>query len=170
MLRKFFIMVLLLFIIIAGSYLGFVSKWRVATPQSLIDSVLPIKRVHIEKVIINSDKDNDGILDLDDIVEGARLEVANKTRYKDAYYVGGYPPDDEGVCTDVIWRAFKNAGYDLKAMMDADIKANTKLYPRITGAPDPHIDFRRVPNHLVFFKRFGTELTNVIDASDIENL
>ena len=34
------------------------------------------------------------------------------------------PPDTEGVCTDVIWRAFKNAGYSLKDMVDEDIKNN----------------------------------------------
>ena len=114
--------------------------------------------VQIEKLVINSDKDGDGNLDLEDIIEGARLDVVNKSRYKDAYYSGGYPPEDEGVCTDLIWRAFQNAGYDLKAMMDKDIRENESKYPRITGAPDPNIDFRRVPNHIVFFSRFGSTL------------
>ena len=40
----------------------------------------------------------------------------------DKYYSGGYPPDSEGVCTDVIWRALKNAGYSLKDMVDADMQ------------------------------------------------
>lgn len=126
--------------------------------------------VRIEKIVIDSDKDGDGIHDLDDIVEGARLDVVNKSKYKDAYYSDGYPPEDEGVCTDVIWRALKNAGYDLKSMMDKDIKENESEYPRITGKPDPNIDFRRVSNHIVFFKRFGTVLTNEINADDLENL
>lgn len=126
--------------------------------------------VVIEKIIINSDKDGDGILDLDDIVEGARADVSNKSSYKNAYYLGGYPPDDEGVCTDLVWRALKNAGYDLKGMMDKDIKEHTGLYPRITGDPDPNIDFRRVPNHLVFFVRFGTVLTKNLEADNPENL
>ena len=126
--------------------------------------------VQIEKIVINSDKDGDGILDLDDIVEGARCDVANKSKYKNAYYLGGYPPEDEGVCTDLVWRAFKNAGYDLKAMIDRDIKENESKYPRITGAPDPHIDFRRVPNQLVFFGRFGISLTKEVNPEDLENL
>jgi len=140
-----------------------------APEQVEISSPAPTP-IEIEKIVINSDKDGDGILDLDDIVEGARGDVANKSKYKDAYYSGGYPPEDEGVCTDLIWRAFQNAGYDLKTMMDIDIKENESKYPRITGAPDPNIDFRRVPNHIVFFSRFGTILTKEVNAEDLENL
>lgn len=130
----------------------------------------PSPRVHIDRYLIDSDKDNDGILDADDIIEGARLDVLNKSKYKNAYYTGGYPPAGEGVCTDLVWRAFSSAGYDLKSMIDQDIRENESEYPRITGAPDPNIDFRRVPNHIVFFKRFGTTLTNEINADDPENL
>lgn len=126
--------------------------------------------VQIEKMTINSDKDGDGILDLDDIVEGARLDVANQSKYKNAYYAGGYPPDDEGVCTDLVWRALRNAGYDLKSMIDSDIAANEDKYPRVTEGHDPNIDFRRVPNLTVFFERFGTVLTKQIIVGDVENL
>ena len=52
---------------------------------------------------------------------GARKDAEIHPRYNGAYYDGGYPPDDIGVCTDVIWRAFKNAGYNLKDMVDNDI-------------------------------------------------
>lgn len=70
-----------------------------------------------------------------------------------------------GVCTDVIWRAFRHAGYDLKAMVDADIAANTERYWRVEGQPDPNIDFRRVPNLRVFFTRHAESLTT--DPYDI---
>lgn len=106
----------------------------------------------------------------DAIVEGARKDVANRSRYKDAYYAGGYPPEDEGVCTDLVWRALKHAGYNLKEMMDEDIKENTSLYPRVGGVPEPNIDFRRVPNQEVFFSRFGKVLTNEINPNDPDNL
>lgn len=76
----------------------------------------------IEKIKFNSDKNKNGINDLDDIVKGARQEVINKTKYKDGYYSGGFPPSGEGVCTDVLWRALKCAGYDLKTAIDNDIK------------------------------------------------
>lgn len=126
--------------------------------------------INIPKLVINSDKDNDGIKDLDDIVEGARKDAKNKPRYRSAYYAGGYPPDNEGVCTDVIWRAFKNAGYSLKDLVDKDIKKNTKDYPRVNGKPDPNIDFRRVLNLIPFFKKYATVLTIEIKPNDKENL
>lgn len=127
-------------------------------------------QLDISRVVIDHDEDGDGIKDLEDIIEGARKDAANKPKYKSAYYSGGYPPDNEGVCTDVIWRAFKNAGYDLKAMIDKDIRQNTDQYPRVGGKPDPNIDFRRVPNLIQFFKRHATVLDKEIIPGDVENL
>lgn len=99
------------------------------------------------------------------LLDGARGEVARRTRYKSVYYAGGFPPDGEGVCTDVIWRAFKAAGYDLKGMMDADIRKNGKEYSRIRRH-DPNIDFRRVPNQTVFFRRHAQALTTRMDEAN----
>ena len=113
----------------------------------------------IEVLKSKNDEDGDGIDDYTDILEGAKLEAERKPRYKSEYYVGGYPPDDEGVCTDVIWRALKNAGYSLKEMVDEDIKNNVENYPRVEGKPDPNIDFRRVPNLKVYFERNQISLT-----------
>lgn len=123
----------------------------------------------IPQIRIQSDKDSDGITDLLDIVEGARLDAKNKPLYKSNYYDGGYPPDNEGVCTDVIWRAYKNAGYSIKDLIDKDIKENVEEYPRV-DSPDPNIDFRRVVNLHVFFEKFGLELTNEIIQKNKENL
>lgn len=128
------------------------------------------RRCEVEKVVLNSDKDGDGIYDLEDIVQGARKDAEAKPRYKDAYYAGGYPPENEGVCTDVIWRALKNAGYNLKEMMDRDIEEHTGEYPRVEGTPEPNIDFRRVPNQEVFFLKYAARLTNEIRPWDPENL
>jgi uncharacterized protein YijF (DUF1287 family) len=128
------------------------------------------ERLVVEKLIISSDKDEDNITDLDDIVQGALREVEMKPVYKSNYYNGGYPPQNEGVCTDVIWRAFKNAGFNLKEMVDKDIKENIPLYKNVFNKPDPNIDFRRVKNLLVFFKRKSIILTNQIKPYDKENL
>jgi uncharacterized protein YijF (DUF1287 family) len=129
-----------------------------------------VEELVIERITCTSDQDGDGLNDLDDIVEGARKDIENKPRYTDAYYEGGYPPDDEGVCTDVIWRALKNAGFLLKDMVDEDIRKNIDLYPRVQGHPDPNIDFRRIKNLRVFFDRFATILTTEITPLDVENL
>ena len=112
------------------------------------------------------DYNNNGIDDYSDFVIGARKDAVNMPKYKSAYYAGGYPPEDEGVCTDTIWRAFKEAGYLLKDMIDEDITNNPNLYPGLDKVPDPNIDFRRVPNLKVFFDRHATSLT--LDPKKIE--
>lgn len=127
-------------------------------------------RLKVERILLQSDKDHDGIDDLDDIVQGARMEVKNKTKYKSAYYQGGYPPATEGVCTDVIWRALKNAGYDLKTLMDKDIAACMTDYPVVAQKPDTNIDFRRVKNQYEFFMKYGKHLTLEVKPNDAENL
>jgi uncharacterized protein YijF (DUF1287 family) len=126
--------------------------------------------VRIPNISCPIDKDNDGTDDLKDIVAGAKAEVKRAPQYRSAYYQGGFPPATEGVCTDVVWRAMKDAGYDLKALVDKDIRDNLSMYPRIAGKPDPNIDFRRVPNLIVFFRRYGTELTKEIKPGDVANL
>ena len=113
----------------------------------------------------NSDKDGDGIDDYTDILLGARAEAERKPKYQSTYYAGGYPPETEGVCTDVIWRALRDAGYSLKDMVDEDIAQNISEYPRVQGKPEPNIDFRRVPNLKVYFERNHITLTN--DLSQI---
>lgn len=129
----------------------------------------PNLNTRINRIIVESDIDNDGLYDLEDIVEGARNEVKNRTKYKSAYYDGGYPPEDEGVCTDVIWRAFQNAGYCIKEAIDKDIKEHIDDYSKIE-IPDPNIDFRRVGNLYVFLQKYMEELTVDVIPYDIDNL
>jgi uncharacterized protein YijF (DUF1287 family) len=156
-----------LVILIPAVLLLFAKKPNIV--QQIPGKVLP-KAVNVDTVSLNNDMDGDGILDLEDIVEGARKEAESMPVYKNDYYEGGYPPEDEGVCTDVIWRALMNAGYNLKNMIDKDIKENTMDYPAVNGKPDPNIDFRRVRNLYVFFKKYGESLTTEIKPYDAENL
>lgn len=104
------------------------------------------------------DKDNDGIDDFTDIMLAAREYIRTKPTY-DAGWSNGYPPSDRGVCTDVVWYSLKAAGYDFKALIDADIRKNSQLYPdRANGGSQ--IDFRRVANLKIFFERHCQKLTN----------
>ena len=66
-------------------------------------------------------------------------------------------------CVDVVWRAFRNAGYDLKAMVDADIAADRASYASVAAKPDPNIDFRRTGVLDVFFGKYGITLTNDVN-------
>ena len=127
-------------------------------------------RLEVPRLPFAHDQDGDGIDDLWDILLGAKAEAERRPVYKDGYYDGGYPPETEGVCTDVIWRALRDAGYDLKGMVDEDIELNTHLYPRVNGTPEPNIDFRRAQNLVVFFNRYATVLTTEVIPGDAENL
>ena len=110
------------------------------------------------------DFNNNGIDDYTDFLNGAKVDAKNKPKYKSEYYAGGYPPDNIGVCSDVIWRAFKHAGYSLKDMVDKDISNNLNDYN--IEVIDSNIDFRRVVNLRVFFDKYAITLTN--DIYDID--
>ncbi len=125
----------------------------------------------IPRLVSSRDQNGNGISDTDDLIAGARKVVEAKPFYRSVYYEKeAYPPADEGVCTDLVWRALSQAGYDLKSMIDADIKANPAAYPRVKWRPDPSIDFRRVPNQLAFFRRHGQILTTTIIPGDPDSL
>ena len=158
-LKRIFIAMVIIFIILVIAFSGILifQKYK---------KVYSAKDFGIETIISKTDYDNDGIDDYTDILQGARIEAENKPTYKSAYYSGGYPPKSEGVCTDVIWRAMKNAGYSLKDMVDEDIKSNTDKYPRVEGKPDPNIDFRRVRNLDIYFRNNHIALTT--DLSQIK--
>lgn len=121
---------------------------------------------NIQVIKSENDTNGNGIDDYTDILNGAKKEAQRKPTYKSVYYPGGYPKDNEGVCTDTIWRAFMNAGIILKDLVDDDISKNIELYPRTEGKQDRNIDFRRVKNLKVFFERFSIKLT--IDPYHIE--
>ena len=109
------------------------------------------------------DADGDGADDWHDMVQGARDYIATRPVYNAyGYYWGGYPDDGTGVCTDVIWQAFRAAGYDLKAMLDADVEAHPEWYAAIEW-PEPDIDFRRVANLDDFFAHHALSLTCSLD-------
>ena len=118
----------------------------------------------IETVCSPVDFNGNGADDYTDFVLGARKDAENHPKYDGSYQGNGWPPDDIGVCADVIWRAFKEAGYDLRAMIDKDVAENLSDYPRIT-VPDSKIDFRRVVNLKVFFDKYGIALT--LDKNEI---
>lgn len=119
----------------------------------------------IETVKSSVDFNNNGTDDYTDFLLGARQDAKNKPTYNSAYWDGGYPPDDIGVCTDVVWRAFKNAGYGLREMVDKDIQLRPEAYTRITKRDD-NIDFRRVVNLRVFFEEYAENLT--LDTTQID--
>ncbi len=160
------ILILIIFLILICTYI--VIPYKSIINESIFNVFKP--KFHVPENFSKVDNNKNGIADALDIVNGAHKEVLNKTKYISNYFSGGYPPETEGVCTDVIWRGFKAAGINLKDLIDEDIKNNTKLYPRVEGKPEPNIDFRRVPNQDVFFSRHCISLTTEVKARDEENL
>lgn len=110
------------------------------------------------------DKDGDGIDDQKDFLQSVRNYIATKPKYKSKYYRMGYPDDGFGVCTDVIAFGLRGAGYDLMELVNADIRANKKMYQ--LDVVDKNIDFRRVNNLRIFFERNAKSLTT--DLTDIK--
>lgn len=111
------------------------------------------------------DYNKNGMDDYTDFLAGAKKDAAKHPHYDARYWENGFPPEDIGVCTDTVWRAFREAGYDLSLMMDKDIERSLESYPHVEHR-DKNIDFRRVKNLRIFFERYGVKLTTDID--DIE--
>ncbi len=157
--RKWIIVgVMLIFFVLAG----FAVAWHF--------NILPEKSYTAKDfgiVVLQSDVDynQNGRDDYEDILMGAKLEAENHPRYNGAYFQGGYPPSDIGVCSDVIWRAFRHAGYNIRDMVDADIQRRREAYTEIVE-PDSNIDFRRVRNLRIFFEEYAKKLTT--DIEEIE--
>lgn len=119
----------------------------------------------ITSYVSATDRDGDGVDDQSDIYQSVLAYLNTKPKYKSKYYIGGYPNDNFGVCTDVIAFGLKGAGYDLMALVDADIAAAPESYTTVDEA-DANIDFRRVRNLEVYFSRHAMTLST--DLGDIE--
>lgn len=98
------------------------------------------------------------------LVAAAKKQVGVTLSYDPAYvklaYPGGDVPEDRGVCTDVVIRAFRALSLDLQKLVHEDMKSAFSRYPQRWGLskPDTNIDHRRVPNLMRFFERAGKSL------------
>src|SRR5215210_310724 len=107
------------------------------------------------------------------MIGGAKAQVGKTRSYDSSYrrlaYPGGDVPIETGVCSDVVIRAFRNAGIDLQVLVHEDMKRNFAAYPKKWGlrATDTNIDHRRVPNLATFFRRKGRAVTGDYKPGDI---
>ena len=114
----------------------------------------------IENYISKTDKDLDGIDDQTDILNSVREYIKTKPKYKSKYYSTGYPSDNYGTCTDVVAFGLLDAGYDLRELVNIDIKNNKEKYD--IDIIDKNIDFRRVNNLKIYFDNNAISLTTDI--------
>ncbi len=98
------------------------------------------------------------------LIAAARAQIGVTTSYDPAYtvltYPGGDVPEERGVCTDVVIRAFRKVGLDLQQLIHDDMSAAFSKYPQNWSlrTTDKNIDHRRVPNLMRFFERKGKKL------------
>ena len=127
----------------------------------------------------------DSVLTLSDnqkkVLDGAKKCLADRfsydsemayhvLEYKNGKYIGGkvFPYGDLdptlGVCTEVTIRALRYGNIvDLQEAINNDLKSSWSDYPMKrwnAKKPDTNIDHRRVPNQLVWFKKFWQELND----------
>lgn len=140
----------------SGTYVGY--RYQNTSSKRPVDKY----EEEIEQLHSSVDKDADGIDDQTDILYGTLSYVASEPRYKSKYYQGGYPDDGYGVCTDVVANAFRYAGYDLMVLVEEDIRDHPEDYD--VNAADKNIDFRRVRNLAIYFRKNAKSLTT--DISD----
>jgi len=109
---------------------------------------------------------------LNKLVDAAIERTTHQVEYDPAYvvipYPGGDVPDDKGVCSDVVVRAYRKLGIDLQKEVHEDMSRNFKKYPKKWGLkrPDTNIDHRRVYNLMTFFARKGEVLAGADQAGD----
>lgn len=103
----------------------------------------------------------------------AALERTNHTvtydgSYRAIEYPNGDVPNNVGVCTDVVIRAYRKLGIDLQKDVHEEMRAHFDEFPDNWGLtrPDPNIDHRRVPNLQALFSRKGAVLPISRDAAD----
>lgn len=106
------------------------------------------------------------------LAEAARQQIGVTLRYDGGYrrlkYPGGDVPQELGVCTDVVIRAYRKQGVDLQVLVHQDVLRAPKAYQRgsVPIRPDANIDHRRVPNLATFFQRRGASLPITTKAAD----
>lgn len=108
----------------------------------------------------------------DNLIAAARARTTTHEIYDGSYLVISYPmgdvPNDRGVCTDLIIRAYRALAIDLQVLVHEDMRAHFAEYPQIWGLrwPDRNIDHRRVPNLQKFLERAGAKLRVSAAAGD----
>ena len=159
--KKILIILLVIFLLGTLAFIGFkIYTGKIGNKAKYDNSYFGIK-TYQSKI----DKDNDGIDDQTDILNNVRNYIATKPKYESKYYAGGYSDDGYGVCTDVVAFGLRDAGYDLRELVNEDIKNNPDKYS--IEVRDKNIDYRRVKNLLIYFQNNSINLTtNINDIKD----
>ena len=110
------------------------------------------------------------------LVNAAIERTYHKVTYDGSYRRIAFPfgdvPNDRGVCTDVVIRAYRKLGIDLQRRVNDDMRQRFYEYPSYKKwgllKPDTNIDHRRVPNLRSFFAKNGVNLPITNNANDYQ--
>ncbi len=94
-------------------------------------------------------------------LEQTKKEVNYVPDYVQIAYPNGDVPQNTGVCTDLVIRAYRLVGIDLQKEVHEDMLLHFSEYPSMwkLKKPDSNIDHRRVPNLMTYFERKNARLT-----------
>jgi uncharacterized protein YijF (DUF1287 family) len=174
------VILLIVFVVILST--GKFTFKKTYEPSTALSDILPrFRLIDMENMPSSGDKNNNGVSDAADILNGAKMQLKIKAKNifiegstEPNYYKGGDPPPEWALDTDIIARSFKEAGLDLRILINNDIKENIAKYPLKAiwnqSVPDIDIDYRRIQNMEVFFKRNSKSLNVRIDPANEENL
>ncbi len=180
--RHFLLIIVVLVILIAiiVSINRFSFKEEYQPPTALAGELPRFRLIDMDSTGIYSDEDGDGTDDQEDILLGAKKQLEDPAgnvfleEEESNYYEGGDPPQHLANCADIVARAFLDAGFSIRDLVDEDIMGNFGEYPLREiwnqTAGDPNIDYRRIQNLEVFFTRNARILGIYFSASNEEIL
>ena len=95
------------------------------------------------------------------------VTISYDPTYRKLDFPRGDVPQETGVCTDVVVRAYRLQNIDLQQLLNVDMKSNFSAYPKTWGlkSTDKNIDHRRVPNIETYFERHGQSLSMTDESS-----
>ena len=106
------------------------------------------------------------------LASAAKERTKYKIKYNPRYFKIPFPngdiPKNNGVCTDLVIRSYRELGVDLQQLVHQDMKIYFKNYPHYwkSKSTDTNIDHRSVPNLDVFFQRNGKILPITANPND----
>lgn len=109
---------------------------------------------------------------LKQLIEAAAEQSKVTTGYDPSWVKIDYPngdvPQNTGVCSDVVVRAFRKTGIDLQKEVHEDMTREWAAYPKRwgTNGTDTSIDHRRVLNLMTYFDRQHKSLPLSSDRAD----
>lgn len=146
--RKILIFVLPLFL--AGFVVSTLYKWNyIQHEQHLPDEF------NIPTLNAGVDHNKNMVDDAKEILEGAKNYIAKNPSYEalKEYPNEGWPTGNKGQAGDIIARALEYADFDLKTLINQDIKKNPDVYEGKAPTGE-NVAFRSVEAQKIFFSRY----------------